>query len=82
MRLTQAIASGRLTLMAAKVTGIEPNAGGALVRYRRREQSEIASMQVGTIVDCTGIVKDPVPPPIQLCGACSIRAWRESIPCI
>jgi uncharacterized NAD(P)/FAD-binding protein YdhS len=58
-RLTQALAAGRLTLMAAKVTDIEPNAGGALVRYRRRGQSQIASMQVGTIVDCTGIVKDP-----------------------
>jgi uncharacterized NAD(P)/FAD-binding protein YdhS len=58
-RLGQAIASGRLTLMAAKVTDIEPNTGGALVRYRRRGQSEIASVQVETIVDCTGIVKDP-----------------------
>jgi uncharacterized NAD(P)/FAD-binding protein YdhS len=41
------------------VTGIEPNAGGALVSYQRRGQGEITSMQVGKIVDCTGIVKDP-----------------------
>jgi uncharacterized NAD(P)/FAD-binding protein YdhS len=58
-RITQALAAGRLTLIAAKVTGIEPNVGGALVRYRRRGQSEIASLQVGSIVDCTGIVRDP-----------------------
>jgi uncharacterized NAD(P)/FAD-binding protein YdhS len=58
-RIAQAHAARRLTLIAAKVTGIEPNAGGALVRYRRRGQTEIASLQVGTIVDCTGIIKDP-----------------------
>jgi uncharacterized NAD(P)/FAD-binding protein YdhS len=59
MRLMQALAAGRLALVAAKVTGIEPNADGALVRYRRRGQSESTSLQVGMIVDCTGIVKDP-----------------------
>jgi uncharacterized NAD(P)/FAD-binding protein YdhS len=58
-RITQAIAAGRLALIAAKVIRIEPNAGGALVCYRRRGQNEITSMQVGKIVDCTGIVKDP-----------------------
>jgi uncharacterized NAD(P)/FAD-binding protein YdhS len=58
-RITQAIAAGRLEVIAAKVTRIEPNAGGALVSYRRRGQNKITSMQVGRIVDCTGIVKDP-----------------------
>ncbi|MGY3606308.1 MULTISPECIES: FAD/NAD(P)-binding protein [unclassified Bradyrhizobium] len=59
MRLAGALASGRLSLVAAKVTGIEPNAAGALVRYRRRGRQDTASLQVGLIVDCTGIVKDP-----------------------
>ena len=59
MRLMQALSAGRLALVAAKVTGIEPNAAGAFVRYRRRGQSESTSLQVGMIVDCTGIVKDP-----------------------
>jgi uncharacterized NAD(P)/FAD-binding protein YdhS len=59
MRLTHALAAGRLSLVAAKVTGIEPNAAGALVRYRRRGRADTASLQVGLIVDCTGIVKDP-----------------------
>jgi uncharacterized NAD(P)/FAD-binding protein YdhS len=59
MRLAQALAAGRLALVPAKVTGIEPNAAGALVRYRRRGQRDSASLQVGMIVDCTGIVKDP-----------------------
>jgi uncharacterized NAD(P)/FAD-binding protein YdhS len=59
-RITHALYNDRLTLMAAKIAGIDPNAGGARVRYRRRGQSEIQSMQVGAIVDCTGIVKDPL----------------------
>jgi len=59
MRLAQELAAGRLSLVAAKVTGIEPNAAGALVRYRRRGRQDIACLQVGLIVDCTGIVKDP-----------------------
>jgi uncharacterized NAD(P)/FAD-binding protein YdhS len=59
MRLTHALAAGRLSLVAAKVTGIEPNAAGALVYYRRRGRQDTASLQVGLIVDCTGIVKDP-----------------------
>jgi uncharacterized NAD(P)/FAD-binding protein YdhS len=58
-RITQGLDSGQVTLMAAKVAGIEPNATGAIVRYRRRGRNEIASIQVGAIVDCTGIVKDP-----------------------
>ena len=59
-RITHALHDGRLTLMAAKVAAIEPNEAGARVRYRRRGQSDIRSMQVGAIVDCTGIVKDPI----------------------
>jgi uncharacterized NAD(P)/FAD-binding protein YdhS len=59
-RITHALYDGRLTLMAAKIAGIEPNGAGARVRYRGRGQSEVLSMQVGAIVDCTGIVKDPL----------------------
>jgi uncharacterized NAD(P)/FAD-binding protein YdhS len=59
MRLSQALMAGQLALAAAKISEIEPNADGALVRYRRRGRREFASLQVGMIVDCTGIVKDP-----------------------
>ena len=58
-RIKSARADGGLSLMAAKITAIEPNAGGALVRYRRRGRSETDILQVGKIVDCTGIVRDP-----------------------
>jgi uncharacterized NAD(P)/FAD-binding protein YdhS len=59
MRLAHALAAGRLSLVAAKVTGIEPNAAGALVRCRRRGRQDTGSLQVSMIVDCTSIVKDP-----------------------
>ena len=59
-RITDALCAGRLTVMAAKLARIEPNEAGVGVRYRRRGQSETLSMQVGAIVDCTGIVKDPL----------------------
>jgi uncharacterized NAD(P)/FAD-binding protein YdhS len=59
MRVAQALADGRLKLMAAKLTDIDLNANGALVRYRRRGKREIESLQGKAIVDCTGIVRDP-----------------------
>jgi uncharacterized NAD(P)/FAD-binding protein YdhS len=58
-RISDAIATGKLALLAGKVVDVEINAGGALVRYRRRGRSEIDRLQVGTIVDCTGIIKNP-----------------------
>ena len=58
-RITNAIADHRLTLMAAKIVDISPNSTGANVRYRRRGQTRIDNIDVGAIVDCTGIVKDP-----------------------
>jgi len=58
-RIAEAVATGKLTLLAAKLVDVELNTGGALVRYRRRGRNEIGSLQVGMIVDCTGIIRDP-----------------------
>jgi uncharacterized NAD(P)/FAD-binding protein YdhS len=58
-RVSNAVATGKLALLAGKVVDVEINSGGALVRYRRRGRSQIDCLQVGTIVDCTGIIKDP-----------------------
>jgi uncharacterized NAD(P)/FAD-binding protein YdhS len=58
-RIAQAIADGQLTLRAAKLVGIDGGTGGARVRYRRRGRSDIERLEVGAIVDCTGIVRDP-----------------------
>jgi uncharacterized NAD(P)/FAD-binding protein YdhS len=60
MRITQALAAGRLLMLPAKIAAIDPNEAGALVHYRRRGQRQLAGLQVGVIVDCTGIVKDPL----------------------
>jgi uncharacterized NAD(P)/FAD-binding protein YdhS len=57
--IAEALAARRLTIIAGKLATVVPNRGGALVRYRRRGQSEVAELQVGAIVDCTGIVRDP-----------------------
>ncbi|QOZ24320.1 FAD/NAD(P)-binding protein [Bradyrhizobium sp. CCBAU 51753] len=58
-RVTQAMYAGQLTLMAAKVVSIASNDSGSLINYRRRGDTRIRNMQVGAVVDCTGIVKDP-----------------------
>ncbi|MTV16237.1 MULTISPECIES: FAD/NAD(P)-binding protein [Bradyrhizobium] len=62
-RITAALFSGQLTMMAAKVIKIEPNCGGATVTYRRRGAAETHHLRVGAVVDCTGIVKDPTAAP-------------------
>ncbi|MDH2383633.1 FAD/NAD(P)-binding protein [Bradyrhizobium sp. CER78] len=62
-RITAALFSGQLNLMAAKVIKIEPNRDGAKVTYRRRGAAETHHLQVGAVVDCTGIVKDPTATP-------------------
>jgi uncharacterized NAD(P)/FAD-binding protein YdhS len=58
-RISNAIASHRLSLLAAKLVRVEPNATGALVHYRRRGEIDVESMQIAKIVDCTGIVRNP-----------------------
>jgi uncharacterized NAD(P)/FAD-binding protein YdhS len=59
-RIAAAIAQGALTVIAGKVCAVEPNRQGALVRYRRRGESAERIMQVAKIVECTGIVKNPL----------------------
>ena len=58
-RIASALAEQKLKIMAAKLVALTPNDGGASVRYRPRGGSDISTMQVGAVVDCTGVVKDP-----------------------
>jgi uncharacterized NAD(P)/FAD-binding protein YdhS len=58
-RIAKAVADRRLHVIAGKLAAVEPNDGGALVRYRRRGHAEVSELEVGAIVDCTGIVRDP-----------------------
>jgi uncharacterized NAD(P)/FAD-binding protein YdhS len=59
-RINDAIASGRLTVLAAKLIAIEPAAGCAVVSYRRRGQFAIQSMEADRIVDCRQISGVPL----------------------
>lgn len=68
-RIAEALAAKRLTVIAGKLAAFTPNPDGALVQYRRRGQSETSELQVGAIIDCTGIVRDP--------GACTNPAVRS-----
>lgn len=61
-RITAALKSGRLTVMAAKVLDIEPDAASARIRYRRRGAGAIETMQVDKIVECRGVVPVPFRP--------------------
>lgn len=58
-RIIDALRTGKLSLMAAKVLSVKQTDSGAEVTYRRRGETEIHHIEVGAVVDCTGIVKDP-----------------------
>jgi uncharacterized NAD(P)/FAD-binding protein YdhS len=59
-RIDAAIGDGALTIIAGKVRAIEANARSVLVCYRRRGENIERSLQVGRIVDCTGLIKNPL----------------------
>ncbi|WP_441236147.1 FAD/NAD(P)-binding protein [Bradyrhizobium sp. 930_D9_N1_4] len=58
-RIAEALSTGRLTVIPGKLVTVVPNTDRALVRYRRRGRSELSELEIGAIVDCTGIVRDP-----------------------
>ena len=57
-RLQEAISTGMLKVLAAKVTAIEPHSCGATVIYRRRGATAIESIQVCKVVECLGVAAD------------------------
>lgn len=59
-RLTELIVRQRLTVVAGKVCSVEPCGPRALVRYRRRGADTIDAMQVAKIIECRGIVTNPL----------------------
>jgi uncharacterized NAD(P)/FAD-binding protein YdhS len=58
-RIGEVLATGRLSVISGKLATVTPDQGSMRVSYRKRGQSELSELQVGAIVDCTGIVKDP-----------------------
>ena len=59
-RIGAATASGRLTVMAARLCAVEPGSTGATIRYQRRGGSAIETMQIDNIVECRGVVTNPM----------------------
>ena len=55
LTISKAVTERRLTLMAAKIVDISPGSAGATIRFRRRGDVGIESLEVDTIIDCTGI---------------------------
>jgi uncharacterized NAD(P)/FAD-binding protein YdhS len=58
-RIARAIADGQLRIVAAKLAKIDGGTVGGRAHYRRRGRSEIETIEVGAVIDCTGIVRDP-----------------------
>jgi uncharacterized NAD(P)/FAD-binding protein YdhS len=58
-RIAGAIAEGALIIVAGKISAVEANPHGALVRYRRRGESIERTLQIAKIMECTGIVRNP-----------------------
>jgi uncharacterized NAD(P)/FAD-binding protein YdhS len=61
-RITDALRSGRLVVMPAKISDVDADAAGARVTYRRRGELAAETMQVDKIVDCRGVVSVPYRP--------------------
>ena len=57
-RVNQAVQSGRLKLLAARVLGTESDNGDRLVKLLPRRSRDTEILRVGRVYDCTGIVKD------------------------
>jgi uncharacterized NAD(P)/FAD-binding protein YdhS len=55
-----AIASGQLKPIAAKTLSVTPTATGAHIVYRRRGTTEVESLDVAKVAECTGVYTDPL----------------------
>lgn len=58
-RIATANADGQLRIAAAKLVKIDGGSVAGRAHYRRRGRSEIETLEVGAVIDCTGIVRDP-----------------------
>lgn len=57
-RVNQAVRSGRLKLLAARILGTASDDGDRLVKLLPRRARESETLRVARVYDCTGIVKD------------------------
>ena len=58
-RLRAAIASGQVSVIAAKVAAVTPDSHGAKVTFRRRGKVDTETLRVAKIVSCVGVGVPP-----------------------
>ena len=58
-RIRYEMHAGSVTVIAGKITVVEPDGRGARVRYRRRGENTVRTMHVAKLVDCTGVTTNP-----------------------
>lgn len=58
--IADTIAAGQLTIIAGKIQSVARHAKGARVTYRPRGRNATETLEVARIVECTGIVTDPL----------------------
>lgn len=58
-RIRGAVSTGKLEIVAGRFVGLEEGEDGIDVAFRRRGSSEVQTLRVGRVVDCTGILRDP-----------------------
>lgn len=63
-RIEHAVASGQLSVIAGRLESITPQGDGATVRFRRRRETSIEHLEVGRIIECTGVMGDPAASPV------------------
>ncbi|HTV69264.1 MAG TPA: FAD/NAD(P)-binding protein [Rhizobiaceae bacterium] len=57
-RVSAAVASGQLTLVAGRLLNVTGENGSRVVSVQRRQSGGVEKFEVSQIYDCTGIVKD------------------------
>ena len=58
--LHKLIARGRLQIVAGKICAVEPSGPRSIVRYRRRGAQATETMRVAKIIECRGVVTNPL----------------------
>jgi uncharacterized NAD(P)/FAD-binding protein YdhS len=58
--IKEALRSGQLRIVTAKTLDLKPTQSGAHVVYRRRGRSELETLDIAKVAECTGVYTDPL----------------------
>jgi uncharacterized NAD(P)/FAD-binding protein YdhS len=59
-QINSALASGQLRVISAKTISVDPGDNGATITYRRRGKTDIETLKIAKIAECTGVYTDPL----------------------